>query len=149
MKPAKVEVDLLVKAGWVFPVDGVTESIQNGEVAVKDGKVIYVGPTLKNEWNSKKVVEFSDSALLPGFVNCHCHAASTVFRAQTEDGEGGRALYNIVFRGEGLIQDEDWKILARLGVIEMAKAGKGNDEYGYRSEFIRLMEMYEINLAAK
>ena len=123
MKPAKVDVDLLVKAGWVFPVDGVTESIPNGEVAVKDGKVIYVGPTLRNEWNSKKVVEFSDSALLPGFVNCHCHAASTVFRAQTEDGEGGRALYNVVFRGEGLIQDEDWKILARLGVVEMAKAG--------------------------
>ena len=36
--------------------------------------------------------------LLPGFVNCHCHTASTVFRSQTDDGAGGRALYSIAFR---------------------------------------------------
>ncbi|MCB0477274.1 MAG: von Willebrand factor type A domain-containing protein [Crocinitomicaceae bacterium] len=33
--------------------------------------------------------------------------------------------------------------------IELAKAGKGKDENGYRAEFIRLMEMYELNLAEK
>lgn len=33
--------------------------------------------------------------------------------------------------------------------IEMAKSGKGKDENGYRAELIRLMEMYQVNLAEK
>ena len=51
-----------------------------------------------------------NSVLLPGFINSHCHAASTVFRAQSEDGEVGRALYTVAFRGELLVEPEDWVV---------------------------------------
>ena len=119
----KDELDLLLRAKWIFPVDGISESIQNGEVAVKDGKIVYVGTKMPDHWQAKNVVEMPSSALLPGFVNSHCHAASTVFRAQSEDGEGGRALYTVAFRGEGIVEPEDWAIMAKLGVLEMAKAG--------------------------
>jgi Ca-activated chloride channel family protein len=33
--------------------------------------------------------------------------------------------------------------------IEFAKKGKGLDDKGYRAEFIRLMEMYQVNLAER
>ena len=119
----EVEVDLLLRAKWLFPVDGISESIQNGELAVKDGKIVYVGTKIPDHWQVKSLIEMPCSALLPGFVNSHCHAASTVFRAQSEDGEGGRALYTVAFRGELLVESEDWATMAKLGVIEMAKAG--------------------------
>ena len=85
----EVQVDLLLRAKWIFPVDGISESIQNGELAVKDGKIVYVGTKIPDHWQVKSLIEMPYSALLPGFVNSHCHAASTVFRAQSEDGEGG------------------------------------------------------------
>lgn len=118
-----IEVDLLIQAGWLFPVDGTSESVRDGEVAVKDGVIVYAGERKAGQWIAAEVVNAPDSALMPGFVNCHCHAASTVFRAQTEDGEGGRALLTVAFRGEGIIEPEDWARMATLGVIEMAKAG--------------------------
>lgn len=123
MTAAMTEVDLLIRAGWLFPVDGVSDSIRDAEVAVRDGRIVYAGPRKAVGWIAGEVIDAPDSALMPGFVNCHCHAASTVFRAQTEDGEGGRALYTVAFRGEGLIEPEDWARMAKLGVIEMAKAG--------------------------
>lgn len=123
MEPSAVEVDLVVRAGWLFPVDGVTDAVRNGEVAIKDGKILYSGPSGRMSWRATEIIEAADGALMPGFVNCHCHAGSTVFRSQTEDGAGGRALYSVAFRGEGLIADDDWARMARLGVIEMAKAG--------------------------
>ncbi len=119
----KIEVDLLIRAKWIFPVNGSADSIQNGEVAIKDGKIKYLGSKMPENWQAKNVVDLPNNALLPGFVNSHCHAASTVFRAQSEDGEGGRALYTVAFRGEGLIESDDWAIMAKLGVLEMAKAG--------------------------
>ena len=123
MSLEKIEVDLLLRARWIFPIDGISESIQNGEIAVKDGKILYIGTKIPDHWMVKSLIEMPNSALLPGFVNSHCHAASTVFRAQSEDGEGGRALYTVAFRGELLVEPEDWAIMAKLGVIEMAKAG--------------------------
>ena len=117
------DVDLLIRPGWLFPVDGRTESVEGGEVAVRDGQIAHAGARRPDGWNAAEVVEAPTSALLPGFVNCHCHAASTIFRAQTDDGEGGRALYSVAFRGEGVVDPADWERLAALGVIEMARAG--------------------------
>ena len=117
------DIDLLIRARWLFPVNGGRESILDGEVAIKAGKIVYAGERDKLDWNASEVINAPNSALLPGFVNCHCHTPSTVFRAQTEDGEGGRALYTVAFRGEGIIEPDDWNLLARLGVIEMAKSG--------------------------
>ncbi len=116
-------VDLLVRAGWIYPVDGAAESIWDGEVAVKDGRIVYCGPRRNQPWSATEVVDAPQSALVPGFVNCHCHAASTIFRSQTEDGEGGRALYTVAFRGEGVVDPDDWARMALLGTVEMARAG--------------------------
>lgn len=116
-------VELLVRPEWLFPLDGETESLRGGEVAVSNGLIVYAGPARPGGWDAKEVVDAPGCALLPGFVNCHCHTASTIFRAQSEDGEGGRALYTVAFRGEGVVAPGDWARLANLGTAEMARAG--------------------------
>ena len=62
-------------------------------------------------------------AILPGFVNAHCHTASIVFRSQTDDPPGGVTLYTIGFRGEQELTPEEWHDLAGVGAIDMVKAG--------------------------
>ncbi len=117
-------VDLLVRAGFLYPVDGVHDVIPDGEVAVSDGRVVHAGPAMpEGHWAPDERLDRPGQALLPGFVNCHCHAASTVFRSQTDDGAGGGALYTIAFRGEGRISGDDWRRLAVLGCVEMIRAG--------------------------
>lgn len=117
-------VDLLVSADFLYPVDGVNDVVLGGEVAVRDARIVYAGTAKPaGSWAATERIDGSGMALLPGFVNCHCHTASTVFRSQTDDGVGGLGLYSIAFRGESQIAPEDWRLLAVLGVIEMIRAG--------------------------
>lgn len=117
-------IDLLVRAGFLYPVDGEHDVILGGEVAVRDGLIVHAGPALPDgHWAPRERIDRPSHALLPGFVNCHCHTASTVFRSQTDDGAGGGALYSIAFRGESRVADEDWRRLAVLGTVEMIRAG--------------------------
>ena len=37
-------VDLLVRAGFLYPVDGQHDVILDGEVAVRDGLIVHAGP---------------------------------------------------------------------------------------------------------
>ena len=60
---------------------------------------------------------------MPGFVNCHSHAASALFRSQSDDGAGGQALYSVAFRSEKHISTEQWRDLALLGVVDMIRSG--------------------------
>lgn len=120
--PARV--DLLITADFLYPLDGLSDVVVGGEIAVRDGLIVHAGPALAaGSWIPRRRIDGAGKAALPGFVNCHCHTASTVFRAQTDDGAGGGALYSVAFRGEKLIAADDWRSLARLGVAEMIRAG--------------------------
>lgn len=122
--PRPEPVDLLVRAGFLYPVDGVHDVIPDGEVAVRDGVIVHAGPARPDgHWAARERIDRPSHACLPGFVNCHCHTASTVFRSQTDDGAGGGALYGIAFRGEARIEDADWRRLAVLGTAEMIRSG--------------------------
>jgi 5-methylthioadenosine/S-adenosylhomocysteine deaminase len=122
--PGPEPVDLLVRAGFLYPVDGISDVVPDGEVAVRDGLIVHAGPAMpEGRWAPRHRVERPTHALLPGFVNAHCHTASTVFRSQTDDGAGGGALYSIAFRGEARVEDDDWRRLAVLGTVEMIRAG--------------------------
>ena len=36
-------VDLIVSADFLYPVDGVNDVVLSGEVAVRDGRIVYAG----------------------------------------------------------------------------------------------------------
>ena len=60
--------------------------------------------------------------------------ASENFRFAASVAQFGMLLLDSEFKGDASYQ----------GVIELAKDAKGKDEYGYRTEFIRLVEMIEL-----
>ncbi len=96
----------------------------DGEVAVRGDRIVYAGPSRpEGTWSPTKKLSGNGKAVLSGFVNCHSHAASLVFRSQSDDGAGGAALYTVAFRAEKDITPDQWRDLAVLGVIDMVKAG--------------------------
>ncbi|HJS32399.1 MAG TPA: amidohydrolase family protein, partial [Alphaproteobacteria bacterium] len=119
-----IDIDLLIGAEFLYPMTDDMPVIVGGEVAVRAGRIVYAGPAKSaGHWRAATTIEGRGRAVLPGFVNCHSHAASTVFRSQSDDGVGGRALYTVAFRAERDITPDDWRDLAVLGCADMIKAG--------------------------
>ena len=81
------DIDLLVQADVLYPMMSNEEIILNAEVAIINDQIVYAGPKLNNKsWNAKEIILGDGKAVMPGFVNCHSHAASLVFRSQSDDG---------------------------------------------------------------
>lgn len=118
------DVDLLVEAQFLYPMTEGMPVIEGAEVAIKADRIVYAGPARPSgTWQPKRRIDARAHAVMPGFVNAHCHAASVVFRSQTDDPPGGITLYTIGFRGEPQITPPEWHDLARVGALDMVKAG--------------------------
>lgn len=118
------QIDLLIGADFLYPMREDGEIVMGGEVAVRADRIVYAGPRKDTGfWAPKRKISGSGKAVLPGFVNCHSHAASIIFRSQSDDGAGGAALYQVAFRGEQHITPQQWRDLAVVGTLDMIKAG--------------------------
>lgn len=118
------KVDLLVQADWLYPMSEGLPVIRGGEVAIRGDRIVHAGPAREaGAWDAARTVARRGSAVLPGFVNCHSHAASPIFRSQTDDDTGGLTLAPLVFRMEKDVQDEEWRLLGELGCIDLIRAG--------------------------
>ncbi|MFW6077278.1 MAG: amidohydrolase family protein [Hyphomicrobiales bacterium] len=118
------DIDLLVGADVLYSMSEGGEVVLGGELAIRGDRIVHAGPAQPpGTWKARQVISGHGKAVLPGFVNCHSHTASLVFRSQSDDGVGGAALYTVAFRAEKDIGPEEWRDLAHLGVIDMIKAG--------------------------
>lgn len=121
---APLPVDLLVRAEFIYPVDPEMSVIPDGEIAIKDGAILFCGPRQpEGHWDAIETMGGSGFAALPGFVNCHSHTASVIFRSQTDDHVAKTALLDVAFRLEKDITDDEWGLCAMLGTAEMIRAG--------------------------
>lgn len=119
-----VPVDLLVRAEFVYPVDAARSVIPDGEVAIRGDRIVYCGPRKpEGTWQARRAIGGSGFAAVPGFVNCHSHTASVLFRSQTDDHVAKTALLDVAFRLEKDISDAEWELLAGLGTADMIRAG--------------------------
>ena len=118
------EIDLLVQADFLYPMSEGLPIVSDGEVAIVADRIVYAGPAHPTgHWQAARTVARSGSAVLPGFVNCHSHTASVVFRSQTDDYTGGVGLAGIAFRMEKDISEDEWRLLGRIGCADMLRAG--------------------------
>ena len=118
------EIDLLVRAGFLYPMTGDLPVLRDAEVAVDGGRIVHAGaPMPAGTWRARREIGGSGTAVLPGFVNAHTHTASLVFRGRTDDVAGGSALYDVAFRMEKSIGREEWRDLAWAGTVEMIRSG--------------------------
>lgn len=118
------EIDLLVYADYLYPMSAGLAVYRDAEVAIRADRIVYAGPRQASDtWQARQTLAGRGKAVLPGFVNAHSHAASLIFRSQTDDFTAGQALYTIAFRMEKDISPEEWHDLALLGCMDMLKSG--------------------------
>lgn len=83
--PATVE--LMVSASWLLPMAPFGRVLDGAALAVRDGRIVALGPAaeLKASFRAARTLELPGHALLPGFVNCHTHAAMSLLRGVADD----------------------------------------------------------------
>lgn len=78
--------------------------IKNGAVAVKDGKIVFVGKTSAFKFKAKKIIDAKGKVVMPGFVDSHTHA---IFAGSREDEFikklQGKSYFEILKEGGGIL----------------------------------------------
>ncbi|MEM2103685.1 MAG: amidohydrolase [Candidatus Bathyarchaeia archaeon] len=99
-------------------------SINDGAIAIKDGKLVFVGKgTAARGIIADEKIDGRGKVALPGLINCHTHVAMTLFRGLAEDKPLDLWLRKTVWPLEAKLTCEDVYAGALLGCLEMLKSG--------------------------
>ncbi|RMF98625.1 MAG: TRZ/ATZ family hydrolase [Gammaproteobacteria bacterium] len=81
------QVDLLVTARWVVPVEPAGRILEDYAIAVSGGRILALLPAAdaRARYRAARCVERPRHVLLPGLVNAHTHAAMSLFRGLADD----------------------------------------------------------------
>ena len=80
-------VDTLIHARWIIPVEPESVTYEYHTLVINEGKIIDLLPTseAKQRYTGINNEQLDNHALLPGLINCHTHAAMTLFRGIADD----------------------------------------------------------------
>jgi len=78
---AQQQSDVIILNGKI--IDGTGNSWFYGDIAIKDGKIVYVGKT--NNVTAAKVINAKGLIVAPGFIDVHAHIENGIFENPTAD----------------------------------------------------------------
>ena len=81
------EIDSLLHARWVVPVEPDGLVLDHHSLAIHDGRILELLPTeaAEQRYRAHSVTRLSEHVLIPGLVNAHTHAAMTLLRGLADD----------------------------------------------------------------
>jgi len=124
--------------------------ILNGEkkdIFIEGNKIKKIGDNL-NLRATEKIDGKKEKAVIPGLINCHTHAAMSLFRGYGDDLPLKEWLESKIWPAEAKLTEEDVYWGTKLACLEMIKTGTTcfNDMYWYSEAVIKASE--EIGLRA-
>jgi len=136
------EVDLIITGSKALLLDSENTCIDHASVAINADEIVVAGPTEKitKQYKAKKTIKSKDSLIMPGFVNCHTHAAMTCFRGIADDLEMMDWLNNYIFPDEAKYVNKELAYRGSLlAAAEMIKSGTTTfcDMYIFEDETAR------------
>ena len=136
------DTDLIIIGSKVLMMDSSNTCLDKAAIAINDGNIIAIDQAeiIAKQYQAAKTINAKDSLIMPGFVNCHTHAAMTCFRGIADDLELMDWLNNYIFPAEAKNVNKDlayWGSL--LGCAEMIKSGTTTfcDMYIFEDETAR------------
>ncbi|NOU43465.1 MAG: TRZ/ATZ family hydrolase [Methyloglobulus sp.] len=80
-------VDTLIHARWIIPVEPESVTYENHSLVIDKGRIIDLLPTdsARQQYQGATTENLDTHALLPGFINCHTHAAMSLMRGIADD----------------------------------------------------------------
>ncbi len=121
---ADMKIDLMVKGGTVLTLDNGSHRIDSGAVAIKEGRIEALGPEEElRKYEAAETLDAKGGLIMPGLVNCHTHAAMTLFRGMADDLPLMEWLQSHIFPAEAKLCPEFIETGATLACAEMIRGG--------------------------
>ena len=132
-------VDTLLHARWIIPVEPDDAVLEHHCLAIKDGRIhgILSSDEARNLYHTDIELGLPDHVLIPGLINAHTHAAMSLFRGLADDLPLMEWLNNHIWPAEGAwVNPEFVRDGTQLAIAEMLKAGVTcfNDMYFFPDE---------------
>lgn len=111
-------------ADFVLPIS--SEPIENGAVVIEGESIAFVGTrdSATAAYPQLQAEEFSEAAILPGFINCHSHLELTALRGGLDDVEHDFRSWLIKINGlRSEMSEAEIEKSAVAGALEGAAAG--------------------------
>ncbi len=135
---------LAIKGATVVPMTGADAMIYGGEIGVEGNKIVFVGEagTIPDNWGADEEIDARGMVAMPGFVNCHTHAAMTLLRSYADDLPLMEWLEQRIWPLEDRLTGEDVYWGTMLCILEMIKSGTTTfaDMYFFMDEAARAVE---------
>jgi 5-methylthioadenosine/S-adenosylhomocysteine deaminase len=81
-----LNIDILIDARWVIPVNPHDTVLKNHSVAIHDGRILDILPTAEaDKYQAASRHNLSTHALIPGLINAHTHASMNLMRGLADD----------------------------------------------------------------
>lgn len=111
-------VDLVLRGGTVVTVDR-NDTVVRADLAVSDGRIVAIAPDLRVA--ASRVLDATDAAIIPGFVNAHMH--ETLDRGVFEDLPFVEWLEEYALPKDMAYQPRHMRAAALLNQAEMIAGG--------------------------
>src|SRR5262245_30816551 len=100
--------DLLIVGGTVVTMDKDHRLIEDGAVAIKDGKIALVGKraAVTYRLTAKQTINAAGRVIIPGLINTHTHVPMVLFRGISDDLDLQEWLTKYIFPAEAKNVDE-------------------------------------------
>lgn len=117
--------DLLIKNASVLTMDSAGSYYKHGAVAIEKNKIVAVGDSavVTKEHKAERVIDASDMAVLPGFVNLHGHLSEKFISGLSDELDLYSWLSKQVYPALLTSTAEECYCMTLLGCIEMIKSG--------------------------
>jgi 5-methylthioadenosine/S-adenosylhomocysteine deaminase len=127
-------IDTLIHGRWVIPVTPGDPVLDHHSIAIHDGRIVEVLPTVEAKTRFSAQVEnhYPSHALIPGLINAHTHAAMSLFRGMADDLPLMDWLSNHIWPAETQWMSEEFvQDGSELAMAEMLRSGTTcfNDMY--------------------
>ena len=85
------QVDALISARWIVPVEPAATVLEQHAVAVQRGRIVAIQPVsqARQRFDAAEWIERPNHVLLPGLINAHTHAAMVLLRGAAESASFG------------------------------------------------------------
>jgi 5-methylthioadenosine/S-adenosylhomocysteine deaminase len=129
-------IDTLLHARWIVPVDNKQRYLEQHCIAIDEDKIIDILPSVdaKTLYSARVNRDYNKHALIPGLINSHTHTAMSLFRGLADDLNLMDWLQNHIWPAEAEHVNEAFvRTGTELAIAEMIRSGTTcfNDMYFY------------------
>ena len=117
------QADIIIKNGTILTLDSKNSIFESGFLCIRGDSISKIGTGTPASVTAEKIIDARGGLILPGLVNCHTHAAMSLFRGLADDLPLMEWLNNYIFPAERNMDAEFVYTGTLLALAEMILSG--------------------------